>query len=176
MEAIKKIDKTIQLIGEAISGICMLAMCIIVTVAVVCRWLGIQFVASDELARYVMIWSIYIGIIICTRERGHVAVTIVLDALKSEKAKSVLMFIIDMIVIATLVWLFILSNELVAHAVKSGQSAPITKTKYWFMYLSMSIGFGMSIVRQVELLIVDFFIRKKPDIEENKLEKEEASE
>ena len=156
---IKKIDHIFQKIGEVISALCLFAMMTIVTVSVVCRWLNIQFTAADELARYVMIWSIYIGIIICTRQRAHVSVTILPDLLKGN-ARKVLMIIIQVIVIALLCWLFKLSIDLVAHAVRSGQKAPITKIPYWFMYSSMVLGFGFSIIREVELFIQDYFIKK----------------
>lgn len=159
MNAIKKIDKAIQHVGEALSALCMLAMTIIVTVAVVCRHLNIQFTASDELARYTMIWCTFIGIIICTRQKGHVAVTILPDALKG-KAQKALQILIEIIVILTLVWLTKLSVDLVKHALGNGQKAPITKIPYWFMYSSMVIGFGGSVIREVQILIRDFILKK----------------
>ena len=44
---------------------------LIVTVAVIARELGIQFVSADESARYVMIWSIYIDHCL-TQETGAI--------------------------------------------------------------------------------------------------------
>ncbi len=166
---IKKIDCIFQKVGELISAICLFAMMTIVTVAVVCRWLGIQFTAADELARYVMIWSVYIGIIICTRQRAHVSVTILPDVLRGTMRKA-LLIMIHIIVIVLLCWLFKLSIDLVAHVVKSGQKAPITKIPYWFMYSSMSIGFGFSIIRELELFYYEHLV---PNIHHTKEERAE---
>lgn len=163
MKALKTIDKVLQNIGNVISAACMLVMTLIVTVAVVCRHLNVQFVAADELARYVMIWSIFIGIVACTRQRGHARVTVIVDLFHG-KAKKVYEAILQIIVIIALVWLTKLCFDLVMHAVESGQKAPITKIPYWFMYSSMVIGFFFSIIREIELFVKDYILKQpEPD-------------
>jgi len=167
MLLIRKINAGLINIGEFISALCTIAMVFIVTLAVIARLLNIQFVSADELARYVMIWSIYIGIISCTRRRGHIAVEILPTLLKGN-AKKVLQVVIHIIVLVTLIWLFKLSVDLVGHAVGNGQRAPITRIPYWFMYSSMTIGLGMSFIRQLEVMVQDIRLFKKksnPDMD-----------
>ena len=175
MKILKKIDTALLRIGEVTSAICMFAMVLIVTIAIACRWMHVQFIASDELARYVMIWSIYIGIILCTRTRAHVSVDIIPNLLRG-KARTALMVFIQVVTIATLIWLFKLSIDLIAHAMGNGQKAPITKIPYWFMYTSMAIGFGMSAIHQIEIFIKDFFLKKKSELIDEAVEEGMVSE
>ena len=118
---------------------------------------------TGQLARYVMIWSIFIGIVACTRQRGHARVTVIVDLFHG-KAKKVYEAILQIIVIIALVWLTKLCFDLVMHAVESGQKAPITKIPYWFMYSSMVIGFFFSIIREIELFVKDYILKQpEPD-------------
>jgi TRAP-type C4-dicarboxylate transport system permease small subunit len=55
-----------------------------------------------------------------------------------------------------------LSLGLTALAGRSGQASPILKIPYWFMYSSMTVGFGLSIVRQLQVFYHDFISSKKP--------------
>jgi len=58
--------------------------------------------------------------------------------------------------------------DLVGHAVGNGQRAPITRIPYWFMYSSMTIGLGMSFIRQLEVMVQDIRLFKKksnPDMD-----------
>lgn len=161
MKVLKMFDFALAHIEEIISAMCMLAMTFVVTIAVLFRWLGIQFISSDELARYLMVWSIYIGIIIVTRQRAHVAVDILPNLLHGA-ARKILQIFIQLCVLATLVWLVKLSLGLVALASNSGQASPILKVPYWFMYSSMTIGFGLSIIRQLQVFYHDFISKEKP--------------
>jgi TRAP-type C4-dicarboxylate transport system permease small subunit len=161
MKVFKIFDYALAHTEEILSAMCMLAMTFVVTIAVLFRWLGIQFISSDELARYLMIWSIYIGIIIVTRQRAHVAVDLLPNVLRGV-ARKILLIFIQLCVLGTLVWLLKLSLGLTALAGRSGQASPILKIPYWFMYSSMTVGFGLSIVRQLQVFYHDFISSKKP--------------
>lgn len=161
MKLLKKFDYALMHIEEILSAICMLAMTFVVTIAVLFRWLNIQFISSDEMARYLMIWSIYIGIVIVTRQRAHVAVDILPNVLRGA-ARTALLIFIQLCVLGTLAWLLKLSLGLIALATNSGQASPILKIPYWFMYSSMAIGFGLSIIRQLQVFYHDFISRTKP--------------
>lgn len=161
MKVLRMLDYALAHAEEIISAMCMLAMTFVVTLAVLFRWLGIQFISSDELARYLMVWSIYIGIIIVTRQKAHVAVDILPNVLHGA-ARTILLIFIQLCVIATLAWLLKLSLGLVALASRSGQVSPILKIPYWFMYSTMTIGFGLSILRQLQVFYRDFISGKKP--------------
>ncbi len=161
MKILKMFDYILAHTEEIIGAFCMLAMTFVVTIAVLFRWLGIQFISSDELARYLMVWSIYIGIIVVTRQRAHVAVDILPNVLHGA-ARKILLIFIQLCVLATLAWLLKLSFGLVTLASRSGQASPILKVPYWFMYSSMTIGFGLSIIRQLQVFYKDFIGGEKP--------------
>ena len=162
MKLLRILDRGLAVVGEAISSLCMLSMAVIVTIAVVCRALGVTFNASDELARYMMIWSIYIGIIACTRHNAHVNVEMLMN-LSRGKGRQIWEMIIQILIVLLLAWMLKFSWGLVKMAWKSQQTAPITKIHYYFMYMSLPVGFGFSIIRQIQVFVKDFILKKPID-------------
>lgn len=161
MDFLKKIDKGICIGEEFIAAVCLLAMCIIVFLAVVLRFAGIPFSVSDELSRYLMIWCIYIGIIVATRERAHVGVE-VLVAMLPEAAQKILKIIASVITLLTLCWMFYLTAMWVSSTMQGNiQLTPLMKIPYYTVYMSLPLGFGLSIIEQVKNTITDIIAGNK---------------
>lgn len=172
MNILKKLDKGLCTIEEVLMSVAMLAMCIVVFVAVVLRFMNVAWSISDELARYLMIWCIYIGVIAATREKAHVGVEVLVGFLP-KKVQNVLKVITDFVTLATFVWLFYLTVSWILGCVKGNiQLTPMMKIPYWIMYSSVAIGFGLSIITQIQVMVKDHII--KPDEKEN--ENEEVKE
>ena len=81
MKSLKVFDKVICTAEEIVAAIALLAMCFIVFIAVILRSAGIPFSISDELSRYLMIWCIYVGVAVATREKAHVGVDVLVQML-----------------------------------------------------------------------------------------------
>lgn len=163
MKTLRKLDNVLRILEEAISAVTMLSMALIVFASVVCRLLNISFPAADELARYTMIWTVYIGIIVVTRKKAHVNVEFLINAFHG-KAQTALKMFGSIVSFLTLIWLFYLSLGLVSQATGPlAQKAPITHIPFWFMYSSLSIGFALSAIRQVQVFFRDFLVKKPVD-------------
>ena len=152
MKFIRKLDRFVIHLENIISAVTLLMMCVVVFISVVLRYFNVSFPAADEIARYFMIWSVYIGIIVVTRHKAHVNVEIFSNILSTKTAQKALDIFIQIVTILTFIWLLYLSFGLVGRATGPlAQKSPITKTPYWFMYSSLTIGFTMSIVRQLQV-------------------------
>lgn len=166
MSILKKFDKGVCTAEEIIAAITLLAMCIIVFLGVVMRYIGIPFSVSDELSRYLMIWCIYVGVIVATREKAHVGVD-VLVAMLPKAAQKVLNILASVITLATFVWLFYLTLSWVLSTMQGNiQLTPLMKVPFYTVYISMPIGFGLSIIEQIKNMISDFGKKEKEEVTE----------
>ena len=58
---------------EAIAGVCVMIMCAMVFLHVVLRYVFNEPLSwSDEIAQYMMLWSVYLSVSWAVRERAHI--------------------------------------------------------------------------------------------------------
>lgn len=170
VKVLKALDKVLVKTEEFLSALAMLSMCLVVFVAVVCRYaLALPFAAGEEIARYLMVWCIFIGIIGATRKGAHVAVEAFIDLLPG-KPRRLVIFLSEMITIVTFCVLFYLAMVLIGRSMgPRAQLTPLTRLPYWYMYVSLAIGFGFSALRGIQLLLLQIFgkekIKTEPEIE-----------
>ena len=76
-----------------LSVVLFLAMVAIVCWSVICRYaLKIPFLQSEELARYLMIYIVYIGTSIGVKSKSHIGVEVFVDMLPEKIYKKVRIF------------------------------------------------------------------------------------
>lgn len=167
MSILKKFDHGLCVCEDFFSAMAMFVMCIIVFVAVVLRWFDIPWPISDEIARYVLVWCVYIGMVKATRERAHVGVEIFINILPKVGQK-VVRILADVITLATYIWVFYLSITWISGCMgPNPQLTPLTRIPYWIMYSSIAVGFGLSAVRQLQLIVVEHFLTKEKTVDES---------
>ena len=72
---LKKLDQAFSKVEGFLSVVLFLAMVAIVCWSVICRYaLKIPFLQSEELARYLMIYIVYIGTSIGVKSKSHIGV------------------------------------------------------------------------------------------------------
>lgn len=107
----KTLNAFLNKLEEHAAVICFAAMCIVVLVAVFLRYVvEYPFPWGEELARYLMIWGIFFGISIGTRERAHLGVEAFIGLLPTKPRKVVLIISQIIVILAYLAWRFYLSN------------------------------------------------------------------
>lgn len=154
MKVIQTIDKLLVHCEEFLSALAMLSMCIVVFSAVVCRYaLALPFASGEEIARYLMVWCIFLGLIGATRKKSHVSVEAFVDFLPRVPRRLAIL-LGELITIGTFCTLFYLAMELIGKSMGSrAQVTPLTRIPYWYMYVSLAIGFGMSALRGIQIII-----------------------
>jgi TRAP-type C4-dicarboxylate transport system permease small subunit len=74
-KTVKWLDNHLE---EAICGVLLSAMTIIIMLQIICRLTGLDVSWNEELARYLFVWLIYIGCAYAVKMRKHIRLEIVL--------------------------------------------------------------------------------------------------
>jgi C4-dicarboxylate transporter DctQ subunit len=124
-------------------------MCLVVFVATFCRYTKIMIIPwSEELARYCMVWIIFLGISVAAKKGEHFCVTalIMLAPPAIQKAVGVVRMILmtAFTVFVSRYCITILKNQMMME-----QKTPTLKWPMWAMYTAVFIGCGMMTIRYV---------------------------
>ena len=136
----KKLFNGLRRAEEVLLVILMIIMCLIIFVATVARFTGLFVIPwAEELARYCMIWIIFLGIGVAACNGEHFCV----EALELFCSKAILkvIYVLDAILVlgfslfASYYGITILQKQ-----IASGQITPSLRWPIWIMYLSIPLG------------------------------------
>lgn len=145
--------KLLDRVEEISCVIVFSCMCLDVLWAVICRFiLKIPFSIGEELARYLMIYGIFIGVSIGVRRNSHLGVEVLTSFLPSKAAYfvDVLSQLISVVLYAAFFWFSVL---LVQNLYTNGQTSPAMHVPIWMIYLALPIGFALSIIRSIQMTL-----------------------
>lgn len=115
---------------------------------------------SEELARYMFLWIIWLGSSFAAREKAHISLDFVTSRL-SPKTKHVVWIIKTLIWIGFTVFLAYISFKLTYIIFDRGQLSPALRIPMGYAYASIPFGVTMMLVRIIQNLIKDFLERKR---------------
>ena len=145
MNAIKKI---LTPVSNALDKVCsalivfMLGAMVVITGAqIICRTWFTALSWSDEVTRYLLIWSTFLGATVFYRHNGHISVTLLQDAVSPKLAKAlrVLVHVICFVLFAVLLHY---SNLYCLKLKKTATAMPI-KMKYIYSCIPVSMAINM---------------------------------
>lgn len=119
---------------------------------------------SEELARYIFIWEIWLGSSITFRENKHIKVEILYAIVKTEKAKAIVDILADVILFIFCTVLLVEGADLVLSMHNRGTMSPAMRIPLWIVYLSLPVGLlavCCRIVGQIKTLLKAVCIHKK---------------
>ena len=146
-------------VSDALDKVCSVAivimlglMVVITTLQIICRTWFTALTWSDEVTRYLLIWSTFLGATCVYRHGGNIAITFVQEALpeKVGRALKVLVHVICMALFAVLLYY---GCRYVTKLNKTATALPI-KMKYVFLCVPISMGICMyhALVMAIEQL------------------------
>ena len=145
MNAIKKI---LTPVSDALDKLCsvlivfMLGSMVIITGAqIVCRTWFTALSWSDEVTRYLLIWSTFLGATVVYRHNGHISVTLLQDAVSPKLAKA-LRVLVHVICFALFAVLLHYSAQYCMKLKKTATAMPI-KMKYIYSCIPISMAINM---------------------------------
>lgn len=125
---------------EIFCVILLIVMVTIIFVATVGRYTGLFSIAwSEELARYCMIWMVFIGVGIAAFEGSNFVVD-VMTLWLSEKAMKILHVVSAVITFAFAVFAGFYGLDMINYQYVSGQLSATLHMPMWIMYISMPLG------------------------------------
>lgn len=157
MKILKLLDDHFE---EAIIFVALSMMSLIIALQVVMRY-GFQASLSwsEEIARYLFIWLIYIGISYGVKKNAHVAVT-ALDLVLSPRAQHVMKIISTIVFFLFAMTVVYYGRAVCATIGRLGQEAPATGIHMWMVYAAVPTGFTLTCIRLVQRL---HFLFTNPD-------------
>ena len=95
----KKAVDTLQKIQIAIGGGFLLIFLVTVVYQMLCRYLGIAAMWTEDVTMYSFIWAVFTGAGAMVHSKGHFAFTSVSDTLKDPRKKAILQIFINIVML-----------------------------------------------------------------------------
>jgi TRAP-type C4-dicarboxylate transport system permease small subunit len=140
MRVILAVDRGLDVFERWIAGLILLAIALILFFNVVTRYFfGSSSVWIEEMSRYLMVWLTFIGASIMARRGGHIAVDILMRAIRPALQRW-LTFLIAAVGFVTMLYVAWFGWGLTWSVYQSGQVAPTMPVPVAMLYLSIPVG------------------------------------
>lgn len=107
---------------------------------------------SEEMARYVFIWLIYIGISYGCKLRKHIKIDAALN-LFPKKLRPYIVVLGDILFIVFAVYIVYTGTVYSLSQMQYNMRSPALKIPNEFVYMSTVVGFGLAVIRQIQTII-----------------------
>ena len=117
---------------------------------------------SEELARYLIVWSIFIGVSVGVRENKHIGVDALIRFLPQtlKVACECLLNLIGIAVVAVLIWT---SIQFIQRTIEFEQLTPAMRIPMYIPYLAMPVGLSLSAIRFLQNIFRLFVKHEEPE-------------
>lgn len=152
--------------NELEKSVCIVLMCVlsvVLFIQVIFRYcLGASLSWSEELARYMFIWLVYLGIPYGCKVMRHIKIDAGLY-LFPKKMRKYIVILGDLIFLAFALVIIYYSWGLVQKQILFGQLSPAMMIPMWIPYAAPCVGFILTAIRQVQTIIYRFQHLKEAD-------------
>ena len=150
-------------IEEVISCVCMAVMVVVIGMQVFNRYvLGSSLVWSEELGRFLFIWSVWVGCSYAMRSDRHLRVTALSQFVGPHIRKALDAFA----QLATLVFCgfaIVWGTQMIAFLIRTGQQAPALEVPIYWVYLALPVGMTLMAIRCAQNLYAMFHGARERD-------------
>jgi len=151
------VNKTIKWLDEYLEiSICvalMSIMTLLIFVQVIMRYVFSSSLSwSEELARYLFIWLIYLGISYGCKIRKHIKIDAALGLFPKNTRKYVVI-LGDIVFFAFAIYIMVTGYELVLMQIKLTKVSPALQVPLQYVAAAPMIGFGLAAFRQVQTIV-----------------------
>ena len=152
MQGLKKVSCLINQWVEYLLFGLGFTMTLVVAVQVFFRYgLNHSLFWSEELARYLFIWAVYVGCSYATQMDRHLEVTILRTVFKGKFARPITI-LASILTLAFCIFATVLGVKFVLFLAGTGQKTPALEVQAYWVYLCMPIGLGFMGLRTLERL------------------------
>lgn len=140
---IKKVDR----VEETLLVVLLLVMCVVIFVGTVGRFTNLFVITwAEELARYCMIWIIFLGISVAARKGEHFSVQ-ALDLFLPQKIMNIISIIKTVLVVAFNFFAAYWGIHILKYQMSTGQKTPSLQWPMWSIYLAIPLGLIIMAIR-----------------------------
>lgn len=157
MKAIKWLDENLEEIIMVV--LCAIMACIMILQVIMRYAFRNSLSWSEELTRFLFIWSSFLSISFCTRKRLNIQITMLLEALP-EKVRAILMIVVDVILVCLFAYLTPSAISYLQQTISNGQLSTALRIPMAVVYLSPVVGFILAIIRHIQAIFYDISLLK----------------
>lgn len=152
MKILKFLDKNFE---EIILMALLLVMTILMGAQIFSRYiLRASLTWSEEITRYLFIWSAFLSIGYCARKKLGLRVDQLLTMLPKTPSK-VVQIIALVIELLLFIHLFPFAATLLNVAVSTGRLSPAAQIPMWMMQAAPAVGFGLGVIRIGQRIVLE---------------------
>lgn len=148
--------KILDPVSDALDKVCsvliviMLGLMVVITTAqIICRTCFTALSWSDEVTRYLLVWSTFLGASVVYRHSGHISVTLLQEKVP-ERVGTAMRIAVHAICLVLFTVLLYYSARYCGKLNKTATALPI-KMKY--IYLCIPIGMGTMMVHALTMMV-----------------------
>jgi len=128
-------------------------MTLLIFVQVVMRYVFNNSLSwSEELARYVFIWLIYLGISYGCKLRKHIKIDAALY-LFPKKVRPYVILLGDILFVAFAIYITVTGFNYSMAQIQYNMRSPALKIPFQYIYMSTVVGFGLATIREIQTII-----------------------
>ncbi|SHF47705.1 TRAP-type C4-dicarboxylate transport system, small permease component [Desulforamulus putei DSM 12395] len=151
MGLLRKIDKHLE---EYLLSFLLSTTVILIAVQVFMRYVMHASPSwTEELARYLFIWMVYIGISYGVKMQRHIKVDAIMLILPFKAQKYLLIFS-NILFIVFCVFIIQQGTAVAMNLLSFGQTSPALSIPMGYIYMASPIGFSLAIIRLVQNIVV----------------------
>lgn len=113
---------------------------------------------SEELARYLFVWQIWIGVSYAARNRSHLRITIVKDKLGPE-AQKILELLITAVWVGFALFIAVKGFTLVMKVARYNQLSSALGLPMMYVHMAVPVGCALMVIRLIENTVKDYFLK-----------------
>ncbi len=153
MKLLSLIDEYLEM---GIGVVLILTISVVLSIQVFMRYvMGASLSWSEELARYLFIWLIYIGISYGAKVMRHIKIDAGLF-LFPKKIRPYIVITGDILFLIFSITVVIYSSKLIQRQIMIGQTSPAMNIPMALVYAAPAVGFALTAFRQIQTLIYRF--------------------
>lgn len=142
-----KLLKPLDWLENAICALALGSVSLIIFGQVISRYF-FQYTPhwSEELSRYLIVWSIFVGVSVGVRENKHIGVDALIRFLppRVKIASECFLNLLGIVVVGVLIWT---SIQFIQRTIEFEQLSPAMRIPMYIPYLAMPVGLGLSAIR-----------------------------
>ncbi|MCC8189927.1 MAG: TRAP transporter small permease [Planctomycetes bacterium] len=150
MKLLKFLDDKLEM---TICIVLMSSMSVLLAVQVFFRYILKNSLSwSEELARYIFIWLIYLGISYGAKIMKHIRIDAALGLFPA-RLRPLVALIGDVIFLGFALYIAYSGWNMVQRQMRLGQTSPAMGIPMWLVYAAPMVGFGLTAIRQVQTIV-----------------------
>ena len=150
-------------LDSIVAGSVFIFMLLFTVASVFMRYIvGQPFIVTEEIQLWCMVWLVFFGIVVVSRQGSHIAIDINVDSLP-EKIRRIVETLIYLMTLAIMGYVLYQGIMYVQHMIVHDRKTIMLGVSYGIIYGAVPVSFTFSFIYTVRDLIK---LWKKPDVEE----------